>query len=287
MLKRTITGVCLSAVVLAVIALQGYAFIGALTAALLLGLYETMDCLKHAGKKPVAWVVYLYGLALGVAQAVVLHRGLGMFESLAASQLVLAICVMLVFGAVVLHGRVDIDAIWSTLFPMVYPGMFYAAIYPMNLIEGKMLTVAALLLTFFVANLNDLFALVIGVKYGRHKLSPRISPKKTVEGAIAGLIAAVAFSVILPYGVLGVFHLIPALNAYVQPLPAWWQFALMGVFAGAASQFGDLAASLIKRHCGVKDFGSIFPGHGGIMDRIDGVLFSAVVMLIFFMMTGA
>ncbi len=287
MLKRTITGVCLSAVVLAVIALQGYAFIGAFTAALLLGLYETMDCLKRAGKKPVEWVVYLYGAALGAAQAVVLRRGLDAATSLAASQLVLTICAMLVFGAVVLHGRVDVDAIWATLFSMVYPGMFYAAIYPMNLIEGRMLTAVALILTFFVANLNDLFALVIGVKFGRHKLSPKISPKKTVEGSVAGLIAAVVFSVLLPYGVQRLFRLIPALNAYVQPLPAAWQFALMGLLAGAASQFGDLAASLLKRHCGVKDFGSIFPGHGGIMDRIDGVLFSAVVILIFFMMTGA
>lgn len=287
MLKRTITGVCLAAVVLAVIGLQGYVFIGAFTAALLLGMHEVLDALKQAKSRPVEWVVYLYGIALGAAQAAVLARGGGMVQSLAVSQLVLACCAMLVFGAVVLHGRVDIDAISSTLFPMAYPGMFYAAIFPMNLIEGRMLTAVALVLTFFVANLNDLFALLVGVKFGRHKLSPQISPKKTVEGSVAGLAAAVAVSVILPFAIQWLFSVIPALNAYVQPLPSWWKFAIMGLFAGAASQFGDLAASLIKRHCGVKDFGSIFPGHGGIMDRIDGVLFSGVVILIFFMMTGA
>ena len=65
-----------------------------------------------------------------------------------------------------------------------------------------------------------------------------------------------------------------------------WYYALFGLMAGALSQIGDLAASLVKRDCGVKDFGKIFPGHGGVMDRLDGILFATLACHVFFRMMG-
>ena len=69
-------------------------------------------------------------------------------------------------------------------------------------------------------------------------------------------------------------------------LPPLWAFAILGLVAGALSQVGDLVASLIKRHCGIKDFGTIFPGHGGMMDRMDGILFCGVACYLFFRLAG-
>ena len=69
-------------------------------------------------------------------------------------------------------------------------------------------------------------------------------------------------------------------------LPPLWSFAILGLVAGALSQVGDLVASLIKRHCGIKDYGTIFPGHGGMMDRMDGILFCGVACYLFFRLAG-
>ncbi|MDR3121817.1 MAG: phosphatidate cytidylyltransferase [Clostridiales bacterium] len=108
---------------------------------------------------------------------------------------------------------------------------------------------------------TDTFALIIGTSFGRHKLIPSISPKKTVEGAVGGALACVA--VFFLYGLL--FNRI----AYEIPL---WKYLLMGITCGLTAQIGDLAASAIKRYCGIKDFGTLMPGHGGILDRLDSVL---------------
>lgn len=286
MLKRTITGVILAVAVLALICLQGYFVIVPLTAAALLCINEMLGCLKKAGKKPVEWASYLFILLAGATQCVVLHNGGNLLHSLAALQGVLALSVVIGFSAVVAEGKIDMERAFATVMPMVYPGMFLALIYPLTMMGGKMMTAIALLLCFFVPSMNDMFAMFVGVKMGKRKLSPLLSPKKTVEGSVAGIIAAVVFSVLLPLLVPAVMNLFPASRALVQPVPALWKFALMGIPCGIAAQFGDLAASLVKRQCGVKDFGNIFPGHGGIMDRVDGVLFAAPIVICFFAIMG-
>lgn len=107
---------------------------------------------------------------------------------------------------------------------------------------------------------GDTGAYFAGRALGRHKLHPKVSPKKTVEGAIGGLIASVG----------GGFLLVALLDL---PLPPW-KTALFSLFGGALAQLGDLGESLVKRACGVKDSGTILPGHGGMLDRVDGVIFA-------------
>ncbi|MBQ8088574.1 MAG: phosphatidate cytidylyltransferase, partial [Clostridia bacterium] len=107
-----------------------------------------------------------------------------------------------------------------------------------------------------------------------------------VEGSISGLIASVVFSVALAAAFQAIARAVPAINPENVALPPLWAFAILGLFAGALSQIGDLTASMIKRDCGIKDFGSIFPGHGGMMDRFDGILFCAAVCWMFFRFFG-
>lgn len=286
MLKRTITGVSLSALVLVCIWLQGYFVFVPLTIAALICMNEMLSTLKKAGKRPIEWVSYLYMLATAVAQAIVYEQDGGMAQSMAVNQLCIGMGVVVGFASVVARGKVDMDRAFSTIIPIIYPGMFWAMIYPFNLIEGKMLTLIALALCFFLPNMNDLFALLVGMNFGRHKLSPNISPKKTIEGSIGGLVASVVFALFIPWLFSSVMSLIPYTQPMVQAMPAYWQFAVLGLPCGIAAQFGDLSASLIKRQCGVKDFGSIFPGHGGMLDRMDSVFFCTPVVLAFFMIMG-
>ncbi len=128
----------------------------------------------------------------------------------------------------------------------------------------------ALLLPFIIAWATDTGAYFIGYFFGKHKLAPNMSPKKTIEGAIGGIliamIATVAYGLIL-YG-----------NFYVYGMI---KYAIVGGAGSIVAQIGDLAASCIKRDFDKKDYGALLPGHGGLMDRFDSVLF--VAPYVFFM----
>ena len=131
------------------------------------------------------------------------------------------------------------------------------------------------LLTFIGAWVPDTFAYFTGVLFGKHKLIPDISPKKTIEGAIGGVVfcmlAFVGFALL--YNNLWLMEGESAL-----PL---WLMAIAGLVTAVVSMVGDLTMSLIKRHYGIKDYGRILPGHGGFLDRFDSVLAVAVILAVF------
>lgn len=106
---------------------------------------------------------------------------------------------------------------------------------------------------------TDIMAYFSGFLFGKHKLCPKISPKKTIEGSIGGTLGSVILS-----GLFGYFF---APEVLVHCL-------IIGVLGGIVSQFGDLTASIFKRKMGIKDYGNLIPGHGGILDRFDSVLFT-------------
>lgn len=125
-----------------------------------------------------------------------------------------------------------------------------------------------ILLPFLVAYTSDAFALFGGLLFGKHKLAPELSPKKTVEGSVGGFVGAVVG--ILIYGAVLSFGFDVQVN--------YGYLAIYGVLGSALGQFGDLAFSYIKRQYGIKDYGTIFPGHGGVLDRFDSVIFCAPLM---------
>ncbi len=130
------------------------------------------------------------------------------------------------------------------------------------------------LLTFICAWVTDIFAYFTGRLLGKHKLIPAVSPKKTVEGAIGGLVFCVISTVLFGFVIEKFFNAQGITNANYLIL------IIAGVFASVVSQTGDLIMSVIKRHYGIKDYGKLFPGHGGVLDRFDSVLAVSLILAV-------
>jgi len=169
------------------------------------------------------------------------------------------------------------DAVMSILplMTIVLPGMCMFGILDT---QPRSFQLYLLLLLFAIPILGDSLAYFVGSAVGGPKLCPQISPNKTIAGAVGGLFGSVAGAFLVGAGFL--------LFARDYTFPPLWASLLVGLVAGAASQMGDLLASMVKRHCKIKDFGTIFPGHGGMMDRLDSILFSAIILYCFRALIG-
>jgi len=120
-----------------------------------------------------------------------------------------------------------------------------------------------------VPMLNDMFAMWIGLKWGKHKLCPAVSPKKSVEGAIGGFVIGTALATAFAFG----------FNVFGDNFP-WYGVLLMSMVLSCLGQIGDLVASKFKRSYHIKDYSNLFPGHGGILDRFDSWMFVALGLLL-------
>ena len=125
-----------------------------------------------------------------------------------------------------------------------------------------------------IAWFSDMGAYFVGSFLGKHKLCEKISPKKTVEGFFGGIVTAVLFSL------LGAWIYQTAFLTATGQQVNYWLVALVALVTAPISVVGDLSCSVIKRHRGIKDFGNIFPGHGGILDRFDSLIFVAPILYI-------
>lgn len=134
----------------------------------------------------------------------------------------------------------------------------------------KYLALFYIALIFITAWLTDVGGYVFGRLLGRHKMSPSISPKKTVEGAVGGIVLAVAAAVLALWG----YSAYLSVNG-VQASCNYGMIILLSALCAGISIIGDLSASLIKRENSIKDFGNILPGHGGMLDRFDSIIFVA------------
>jgi len=144
-----------------------------------------------------------------------------------------------------------------------------------NRAEGDGLVLVIFL--FLCVWAGDIAALYVGKRFGRHKLAPELSPNKTWEGAIASIVASVVIGVgLILYGDWLTTHGSSFTRLHTNaPI---WQWVLLAILLNTAAQFGDLLESALKRGAGVKDSGTLLPGHGGILDRIDALLLAAPVL---------
>jgi len=150
------------------------------------------------------------------------------------------------------------------LFAIFYIGLSFGSLIHYFLKDNGMYELLYLIL---IAMLTDTFAYFIGTKFGKHKIAPFISPKKTLEGSLGGTIIATVVASMYAVFSNKIDFLFENSIIFIVGLT----FVL-----SVLSQFGDLAASVLKRHYKIKDYGNIFPGHGGVLDRLDSILFIAL-----------
>ena len=148
------------------------------------------------------------------------------------------------------------------------PGSIFMAglaYIPLLLLPATYLTSTKLFFVLAAVAASDTAAYFIGLRFGRHKLWPRVSPNKSSEGAVGSLVGCVVTCVVL--------------GLALGKAP-WWAFAMLGVLLNAFAQLGDLFESALKRSVNAKDSGALLPGHGGVLDRADSVLFAMPVFAV-------
>lgn len=182
----------------------------------------------------------------------------------------LVLGVIVLAWAQVLRGQVDLPALSVTLWGLFYVGWMPAHFVLLHQHDGRLGAGLVTLLIVIIA-LSDTGAYFVGKNFGRHKLAPKISPNKTWEGSVGGVVAAFLGSVAAWY---------VDRHWAGAALPGWsmWEYGVVGVVLAIAGQIGDLVESMMKRDAGVKDSGNLLPGHGGILDRCDGFLFAGPMM---------
>lgn len=218
-------------------------------------LREYYECFKRTGKaKPTQWVGYLNCILITILQFVDK-------EKLYATMLiVLAMSMLILFiEQIITGGKKTIVDIMVTIFGIAY--VPFLLVFFTLLRDKQPMGLIYIAYIFTSAWGSDTFAYLIGKKFGKHKLTP-ISPKKTVEGAIGGIVGALLFSLVYTVVMNNFMHL--SIN-YLHITIVTSVLAIIG-------EIGDLAASGIKRYCGIKDFSDLLPGHGGMLDRIDSLL---------------
>lgn len=163
-----------------------------------------------------------------------------------------------------------------SVFAMVLVFCFYSIISLKSLLPGAVYGYDAIYfiaLIFAYAWGGDTMAYFVGMKFGKHKLAPQVSPKKTVEGAIGGIFGSMILGIVVTFIYLGIFR--QTITLQVENIVYYIVVALFSIAGSLLGLMGDLFASAIKRQCSIKDFGTIFPGHGGILDRFDSLMLIA------------
>jgi phosphatidate cytidylyltransferase len=264
LVPRAITAFTLIPVVIALVWFGGWVAFAAAAVVLALCVWELRVMFTHRGWRPVMALSGGVGIAFLVAAMLPPYRMV--IVGLAISALVVGSMSWLMLsrphsieGALVdwaLTVSAPLYIGWPVAFILLLRGGVYG--YQSNGFWW-------LLTVFFAVWAFDTFAFFAGHYFGHTKLAPRISPKKTWEGVAGGLVFAVAAALVLtrPIGI------------------AWYHAVAIGVLVSIAATLGDLAESVLKRETGVKDSGAIMWGHGGVLDRIDSLLFSVIVVFFY------
>ncbi|URZ06638.1 phosphatidate cytidylyltransferase [Clostridium felsineum] len=222
----------------------------------MIGLYEYYKVSKEANIKPISLVGYLLCIAYYVLINYKLDYKFVLFI------IVMGIFLMLCIPT--LNTKYNYIDISVTILGFIYVAVFFSFIVLTDDLKHGNYFIWIIFIASWVC---DTAAYYAGRFLGKTKLCPKVSPKKTIEGSIGGVLGSIIGCtvygfVISKYGI--------SLNLY--------HYIIIGLLCGVFSQFGDLAASSIKRHAKVKDYSNLIPGHGGILDRFDSILFTSVIV---------
>lgn len=256
MKTRIISAVVLLPLVILIMAIGGNALYITLCGATLIGFHEFFKAVKMDAPL----LKYLTGLHVVMTYTI---YWMGDFDSMYLLNILLIITMLFVYA--LRFPKIKLTDLAYCFYAVFYILFLMLAIAYVR--DSEFYGQWMIWLIFIIAFCSDSSAYFVGVNFGKHKLVPRLSPKKTIEGAIGGLVggglAAMVFGFIMYiYG----------------PYDTWYQVGLMfvvGVIGSIVSQVGDLVGSAMKRQTNIKDFGKIIPGHGGILDRLDSILVTA------------
>ena len=272
MKQRIITAFIILAVAIPVVLLSEYLIYPvALSVLSLIASFEMLRVLGVHKKKSVFLPTYALSLALPFFTHDVF---LGTDAERATEYILICFGVIFVYllylmgAAVFSRGELTATKIGEVFMTVTYIVSSFTAFSLLRYIKGGEV---AFLLVFIGAWVSDVGAYFVGSFIGKHKLIPEVSPKKTVEGSLGGILMASLVSVI--YG-----FLIETISDTLDP--NYVVLAVAGALLAVVSQIGDLIASLIKREYGIKDYSNLMPGHGGVVDRFDSVMAVSVPLLV-------
>lgn len=190
----------------------------------------------------------------------------------------LSLSICLALAVFTFKAEMELKDLLATIFSLIYPMALVSLAFALSR-EFPCGGTYAISFAIFLPVFSDTFAYLVGSTLGKRKLCPSISPKKTVAGAIGGLLGsvlcAVTFFLLFDlYAVIPVGYVTFSDSVAVRAVV----FVVLGIVGGVLAEIGDLAASRIKRTMNIKDFGNIFPGHGGVLDRLDSIMFTLVML---------
>lgn len=254
-----------------------------------------------------SWLIWLFGFAIGPVYSFFGFTGIVFFT------LFVFVCAVM---TALIKNRVDSLVYIASM--LVYPGLIMASLLYLNrcatnqvVTNPQMLeyvsydiwwhvsnyryqqllpyNAIALAFVFAISCLTDVFAYLVGSIFGKHKLCPEISPKKTIEGAIGGIVGGCLGAVVVYLFFDSPLHILPEQFGLtfdglgLSDSNVAIVYILLGLLGSIMTQIGDLLASMVKRYCGIKDYSRILGEHGGIMDRFDGIMINAVFVSSVFM----
>ena len=244
LITRTISGLAIVVLTILAVVLDRKALVFYIFLLSLIGIREFYMAVSNRNIKPIKIIGYMSCVGF-------MFNGLNFKWANLLNIFVFIIFSLLLFK--MLKKQVAFMDILITFIGIIYiPFLFQHIIY----LDSKIF----IALVFMISWGTDTFAYIVGCLIGKHKLCPKLSPKKTIEGSIGGILGSVL--------------LVSLLVVYTGLKPLWF-FIVVALIGSVIAQIGDLTASKIKRMVGIKDFGFIMPGHGGILDRFDSILFVA------------
>ncbi len=270
MKQRIIFGAIGAVIAITAFLYANHAVIGlAATVLIFMAMYEFFKTIGYINtKKHLVIISYIYSACM-IGTCVYFKTMVNEYLSFVISVAIISMFVLMVLR----HNEVFFRDVATAFTGTTYLTLFLMCIYLIRTLpDGRVY----IWLPFILAWLTDTFAYFVGVFFGKHKLIPTVSPKKTIEGSLGGILGAVITVV--------VYLLVCSRLTGFQP--RYISGIILSLICSVASQFGDLAASCIKRENNAKDFGSIMPGHGGVMDRFDSVIYISPLVYWFLLSYG-
>lgn len=267
MLRDRLISAAVGIIVLFAVLLSETIFLNiAISVLIIVAVCEIYSAMGYFKKKPLG----ILGLFVPVLMIYGRFYQQKFFENFSYMPILVYSYILILFVILIINHKTikiaDILTMFSLTFIITF--CFFYIVITRQLPYGQYFVLAILVGSFC----TDTFAYFVGMALGKHKLCPEISPKKTVEGAIGGVIGSTLSMALFGF----IVGKIP--NALV---PNYTNLLILGLICGIVAQIGDLSMSAIKREANIKDFGNIMPGHGGVLDRFDSVIFVAPLVYAF------